>query len=218
MPALSRHAKPVLRRRRLITLVLVAACLPACHVRIGGGGENDADRLRRENLGLHEEIAGLRRQLELRQAEAESLRQSLASAGGAALPGAQVPRVVALRFEGASGALDTNGDGVPDILRVYVRPIDQQGRFLVATGQAVVQAVAIQAGAPPRVLAEKTFAPAEFDAGYRSGLVGTHFTLDVPLPAEAADVQEATVKVTFTDAATGAVVTQQAPMRIAERR
>jgi hypothetical protein len=46
-------------------------------------------------------------------------------------------------------------------------------------------------------------------------LTGTHYTLEVPVrPPPPAGVNEVSVQITFTDAASGATITRQQPVRI----
>lgn len=204
----------VFRRLRLSATALTLGCaflallaLPACRKK---NFTNENDRLRKENLELRQEVDRLRGQIDLRLAELEAMKQQVPPDQRPKLEGAEVPRVVALTFDRFSGAIDTNNDGRPDLLRLYVKTVDQKGRFLPAAGRAAVQVVAIRTGQEPVTLAEKTFEPADFEAAFRSGLTGTHYTLEVPLNTPPpADVKELTVQATFTDAQTGASMNKQ---------
>ena len=116
----------------------------------------------------------------------------------------ELPRVVAVAFERFTGVVDTDGDGVSDLVRVYLRTTDQHGRFMPAAGSVVLQLVVISPGKGPVVLAERAYSPREFHESYRSGLTGTHYTLEVELPAPLPDITTpVTLKAVFTDAATG---------------
>lgn len=205
------------RVRSLVTPAIGAACLAsvACH----SGPRNflnENDNLRRQNLELREKVDGLQKQIDLRVAEIDTLNAQHGSATRPALGGTDVPRVVKLDLDRYTGAIDTNGDGADDTLRIYLKTLDQHGRFLPAAGRAVVQVVAISPGTPPALIAEKTFEPREFDAAYRSGLTGTHFTLEVPLPAKP-PAGGATAKLTFTDAATNATLTAETPVKVRDK-
>jgi hypothetical protein len=190
----------------------LAGCLgagAACLVLVGCGGRNylnENDKLRSDNLALRQTVQELEESLRLRVAQVDSLQQAQglrSRAEGAAA--SDLPRVVKVGLGRLSGAVDTDGDGHADLLRLYVLTNDQQGRFIPAIGPATVQAVAIEPGEPPRVLAERSFTPKEFVRAYRTGLMGTHFTLELPLPAALPEgVETATVKIVFTDASTGA--------------
>jgi hypothetical protein len=77
-------------------------------------------------------------------------------------------------------------------------------------GKAALQVVRIDATEGVKELARRDYDVKAFDEAFVSGLTGTHFTLEAqihpPLPTAKADV---TIKVTFTDAATGATFTHQ---------
>jgi len=218
-----RHSDFVIRHSPLVAWWLgglVAVFCIGCSgtARIGGSTPTDEviDELRVENDELREEVAALQERIALRLAEIEALEQKRGPvAPASAVDGAEAPRLAALRFDRYSGAVDTDGDAVDDLIRVYVRPFDQDGRFLPVAGRAVLQAVVIEPGREPAELASRTFTPAEFKAAYRSSFTGTHYTLELPLPADLdPSLTAVTLKLTFTDAATGVTLSRQAEMRI----
>lgn len=204
--------------RRFLALALICAAVAGCSK--SGRISHENDRLRRANLEMSRRIEQLERDIQLRHGELEAMRQQ---AGGArAVEGADLPQLSALKFDRYSGAIDTNGDGIDDRIRIYARPMDQQGRVLVVTGRAHVQAVVIEPNREPRLLAERIFEPAEFDKTYRSGITGTHYTLELPLPLSEASppaprVTHVTVKMTFTEAATGVQASHEQAMVIEAR-
>ncbi|MCE9591622.1 MAG: hypothetical protein K8S99_13985 [Planctomycetes bacterium] len=209
---MSRHSSIGFHHAGVAGLALALGLLGGCS-RGPRGFENDNDRLRRENSELKAKVDELSRNIDLRLAEIKRLEAQ--SATQPAVEGAEVPRVVEIKFDHYSGAIDTDSDGTDDALRVYLKTIDQRGRFLVAAGRAVLQVVAITPGQPVATLIEKTFTPAELDAAYRSGLTGTHYTLETPLPRPLpAGVGEVTVKVTFTDAAGGVTISHEEPVKL----
>jgi len=170
------------------------------------------DELRRSQMELQREVDQLREQVRLRESEVRSLQKQV-SGGVTPVEGADVPTLAELRFARYSGPIDTNRDGVDDVVRLYLRPTDQHGRFLTVSGKAVIQVVAIRTGEAPLSLADVTIEPAEFDKAYRSGLTGTHYSLDAKLnQAPPVNTSAATAKVTFTVAATGVSHTAQTPI------
>jgi len=177
---------------------------------------NENDKLRRENLYLSTQVKKLENAVQLGQSQARVLEAR--ADRGQAIRGVEqsdIPQVAAIEFSRLSGAVDTDGDGRDDVIRVYVRPVDHLGRFLPAIGPAVVQAVAILPDREPEVLAHRKLSPKQFEASYRTGLTGSHFTLELPLPASwSGEVEQVTVKLTFTDAATGANHSHEQPMAI----
>ena len=192
-----------------VYLCLSVAVLPGC---IGGpkNFENENDRLRRENLDLRRQVTRLEESLQLRESELTAQRQR-ASDGVQPVEGATPPQLAAIRLDRYTAAVDTDGDGADDTVRAYVRPVDGRGRLLVVAARATVQVVAVREGQPPRTIAERSFSPDEWDAAYRSGFAGTHYTLELPLPTPLPDgaIGPATIHVTVTDAATGTQHTEQ---------
>ena len=180
---------------------------------VGGcGANNDGvnDALRKHNDELQREIDKVTRQLRLRETELATLRGE----GGSPVAGADLPVVAKVEFGRYSGGVDTNRDEIDDTLRIYLNTFDQKGRFIVVAGEAVVQAVFIKPGASPTVVIDKKFSAADFDKAFRSGITGTHYTLDAPLPKPTEDMKTLMVKVTVTDATTGKVLSVEQPLKI----
>ncbi len=203
----------------LLPALMVAGLLsaaPGCIAgRIGGSTDLDTviDDLRKENLALTRQVAELEQALQDRQAHIGTLEQQLR--GAQPVEGADVPRAVAISFDRFSGAVDTNSDTRDAVIRLYVRPRDQQGRFLPVSGTASLQAVAIRPQQEPVVVARQQLTTAQWDGAYRSGVTGTHYTLELPLPASLPrGVKELTVQVTLTDGATGVELSHQSVMAV----
>ena len=197
-------------------LLVLPSCVPS---RVGGDRAPDQviHELRREKVELARAVDDLEKQIESRLAQIGELEGLLAegkvSVAGVA-PG-DLPRVVHMRFGRYSAAVDSDDDGQDDLIRLFVRTLDQKGRFLPVAGRADIQAVQILPGAVPVLVAGRTLAPPELDQAYRSSFMGTHYRLDLPLPADAARTRrQVTVKVSITDAASGATISQERPMVI----
>lgn len=169
---------------------------------------NDNDRLRKENQRLRHQVDELNEQMELRLGEIQGLRAK--SAGERAIKDANPPVLAKIAFDRYTGAVDTDGDGGDDLIRIYLTPLDHLGRLLLVAGRLKLQAVAIQDDKPPAVLAERTYEPDGFDKAYRANFTGYHYTLELELP-ESLDpaITSATVKATFTEAVTGHVLTTE---------
>lgn len=193
-----------------LALLILAGCSQA---RIGGSTPPDRviAQLRDENAGLRRELDALNARIEARLAELEAVG---ARSDDAAPPQVAPPRLHAVKLGGLSGAIDSDNDGRDDLVRLYVRTLDEYGRFLPIEGQADVQIV--EWGGEPRVVAAKAYDRDGFRRAYRSGIAGTHYTLEVPLPAELAS-DELTAKLRVTDAATGLTLTQQRAIRRTSR-
>ncbi len=185
---------------RLTTAVIMISLLNAC-----GGSSNriskENDKLRRNNLQLDREVQKLR-QIVKEQAD------QLASSDGP-LVGAIAHRIALDRY---SGGIDTNNDGHDDLIRLYVRTFDAQDRFVPTTGLATVQVASLTAESSVKLVAQKQYNSSQWNKAYRSGLTGTHYTLEIALPAEVVGaLEQVTVKVQWTDlAGKNALSTQQA--------
>jgi len=194
-------------------LIIAIALFTACHSQ-PRNFLNENDELRAKNLELGQHVQQLEQRIDQQLAQIDALQQRVG--GAAALEGvdpADLPTLTAIRFGRYSGALDTDGDGADDTLRLYLKTVDQRGRFMTAAGRALVQVAIIEPDQPPKLLGEATFPPDQFDAAYRSNFTGTHYTLEMPLPTPLPEkLGDVTVKVHFTDAATGVTVTAQLPV------
>ena len=203
-------------------LLVVGALLLALGVPLGGcrigprDFRNENDRLRRQNLELRREVEQLSERLALRIGELEALRQQLERAEADPMPEAERPVLSRLSMGRYSGGVDTTDDGFDNLIRVYLRPQDQQGRVMPVAGRAIIQAVAVPREDEPTILARRVYEPGEFDRAWRSGFMGSHFTLELELDPEQVpeDVSEAIVRVTFTQAGTGVELQTQEAFRI----
>lgn len=201
---MSNPAYPVILSA-LVCLIL-AGCGPKNFV-------NENDKLREENLRLRQEVDQLNGQMELRLGEIETLRAQ--AQGERAIKDADPPVLAKIEFAKFTGAVDTDDDGRDDLVRVYLTPLDQHGRMLPVAGRLKIQAVAILDDAPPTLLASRTYEPDEFDAAYRANFTGYHYTIKLPLP-DSLDpkVTSTTVKVSFTEALTGAELTHEQIVKV----
>ena len=206
-------ASPVMSRCvRVAAAGLVALTVfGAAGCRVGGSGksfDNVNDELRADNLKLSRDIEAFEDRVRLLDAELLTLRQD--RQGAAPLPGAIPPVLAGLKFARYTGPIDTDGDAVDDQVAMYIQPVDQLGRMRVTAGRLNVQAVALKADTPPRVVADRTYEPREFDGCWRTGLTGDHYSIVLDLPADlAGDVTSVTVQLTLTEAGTGVVVEVQ---------
>ena len=214
--------RPVDRSSLAILAAVMAAAVCGCGSQRFGGAVA-LDRviydLRGEKIALNKKIEVLEQQAKLRLDQIVQLEQQLkwGTASDDQVAAVDLPRVVAIRFDRYSGPLDTNADSRDDMIRLYVHTLDQHGRFLPAAGSAQVQAVSIQADQTPTVFAQQSLTGPQWDQAYRSSYMGTHYRLQVMLPPTwPGGTQTVTVKLTFTDAATGATFSYEQPMQIRE--
>ncbi len=185
-----------------VWLVLVLCVVAGCS-RGPRNFVNDNDRLRADNLELNRTVEQLQETLARRDSELEALRQRDEAA--APMPGVTPPSLAQLKLDRYSGPVDTDGDGADDVIRLYLKPMDQHGRVIPIEGAAKLTMVLLADGAEPATLLETTYDPAAMRAAYRSGFTGVHYTLELPL-GEGLPAGESSValRLTFTDAGTAA--------------
>lgn len=162
---------------RLLPWVAVLVLGAGCQFRLGGSTspENEADRLRKADVELRAEIGRLQKRLAASEMENEILRRKAAGTEG---PVATAVVATSIELDGFSGLYDTDRDAKADTARLYVRTLDAEGRMLPVTGRALVQLLQ-----GDKIVATREFDPKAFAAAYRSNFTGTHFTLEVPVPA-----------------------------------
>jgi len=194
-------------------VVVFIVALGGCNA---GRVSQENSRLRRENLELTEtvdarnkQISRLQGQVEAMTAKVNAPRPALANVKPSDLPVA-----TRITFGRYSGAYDEDGDRKDDTVRIYVVTEDQKGRFIPVAGKAVLQVVSIEPDAGASELVKKVYDPKALDEAYTTGLTGTHYTLEAKLPDSLPPSGQVTVKVSLTDAATGAALTAQMVVKV----
>jgi len=117
---------------------------------------------------------------------------------------AATPMVASVAISSLSTARMT-GDSTATLAVVMV-PSDGLGRFLQITGTLEISGAVLIPGAEPQLLAPRTVGPKELRESYRSGFLGTHYTIELPCEWTRRGVAPATgvaVSTLFTDAWTG---------------
>lgn len=162
-----------------------------------------------ENDGLRRQVLELRKENEqLRQRETEltfELQQD--SRRPDALPPEireNTPHVASISIGPRSHVRDQDDDGIPDRILVYVTPADGYGRFIQLVGSLSMHAVILPPDADAITIGRVTLEPFELRAAYRSGITGTHYTIELPIenlpkPAESTCI----LRVLFEDGLTG---------------
>lgn len=209
--------RPIHAIVRAVPLLALLLMLPAC-----GGPRNftnENDRLRKENLELKRTVETLQRDLKRRSLQIEQMEQASTRPGlpaeVATVKASDLPKVTDIEFDRFTGSIDTNHDDIDDTLRVYLRTLDQRGRFLPAAGHAILQVVNIPSNGSPVEIARQVYPPKDFAEAYRTGIGGTHYTLELALPTNLGKgTHQFTVKVTFVDAATGQTFSNEQATKI----
>jgi hypothetical protein len=185
---------------RGVPTVLLAAVVAVTGCRSNFATE--ADALREQVLELersNEQLARRIAELESELAEVSAMPGSLPEDVRAAQP-----HVVEIRIGRLSHVDDVDGDGRPDLLRVYVRPLDGLGRFVQLVGRLSISAALMPEGRPAVTVGQIALEPMELRSAYRSGLTGTHYTIECPLDVpEGTSEEDLVVSAVFTDGATG---------------
>ncbi len=196
-------------------LLTAATLVAALTVRSGSYKKvsEENDRLRARLMELEDE----NRELAGRAAELDGQLQRLTRD----LPIPQevrdaTPHVTDISIASVSHATDTDDDGRPDTLTVYVEPTDGRGRFVQMVGELSVHAATLPADGDAITLGRVTLGPRELRDAYRSTFLGTHYTVDVPITiAPGGTKTECTVQVEFVDGRDGRTVVTQLPLDLA---
>lgn len=185
-----------------LLLMLFALTAAACASPRELGRQND--ELRKQNLQLNRQLELLQASITLRESELRAMREQI---NGEPPADIDPPRIAGIVIGRYSGGIDLDGDARPDELRIYLRPVDPQGRFMSAAGSARVRLIHTPPDSDPVTLLDVAYAPPAFDASYRSGFTGTHYTLTAKLPDDLPD--EALLQVSFNEAGRGLTFTAQ---------
>jgi len=181
-----------------VALVAVGLLLAGCSARALGPSPNDV--LRDENRSLRESNAEL-------IARVHELEARLATVEAEHAEGGIDPEVVAntpaaRRLELKSGSVVEPLPGPPGrgVARVWLEPVDGRGRFVQVTGWLEVAIAALPASGPAVPIGSVRLGPAEVRDAYRSGFMGTHYTVEVPVDlAAAGESPNFAVSATFTE-------------------
>jgi hypothetical protein len=199
--------------RTIIAGVGLIACVV---VLLGCGGKpNQANiELRKKNQDFQQQIDELKRQ---RQADAatiralEQQRQTVPTLPHERLE--QLYTTHGLRFGRLTGGIDTDPERAGDEqLKVYVVPTDQSGDLLKAAGSFVIEAFDLSLGEDNR-LGRWEYSRDEAAKNWYGDLMSYGYAFAQPWQRPPRS-DEVTVRVTFEDALTGRVFTEQALARV----
>lgn len=144
-----------------------------------------ADRNREQVVKLENEVDQLRRRTqELESALAAADGKGLLRLDGQPLDPAVLaaaPLATSLELGRFGGPVDTDGDGAPDLLRLYLRPLDGRGETVQVAGSASVEVLWLDGAGVSRSVGALRLDPAAWRDSLRSGFMGTHYTVEVPL-------------------------------------
>ncbi|MCB9855076.1 MAG: hypothetical protein H6818_05255 [Phycisphaerales bacterium] len=132
--------------------------------------------------------------------QAQELRRLRKTPSSAPLD--QLIHVEKIEIDRLSGGYDENRDGRPDGIRIYLRPYDQFGGYLRASGRIHVKLLDLSAPAQNQLVGEAKWDNSELaDLWYGALLSSSHYTLSVPWrnPQSPPIGKTITALVTFTD-------------------
>jgi outer membrane murein-binding lipoprotein Lpp len=179
---------------RITTVVVLLALLAGC----GKKASRQNDLLRAQVVDLETQV----RQLSDRNRELEAALARAEMPPGEPPEGVQAatPHVVRVEIDRLSHALDEDGDGQVEALKIYVKPADGMGRFVQLAGWLSVHAADLPAGAEAETLGRITLEPIEVRQRYRTSFMGTHYSITLPLtlPADRPE-GPCTVRVIYED-------------------
>jgi hypothetical protein len=181
--------------------IVLWSCATGCSSR--GTFANENDVLRRKVL----ELEGQVKDLERRNAELQAEVFAAAAAPQSIPPEIRenTPHVAELKISRLSHARDEDGDGVMDLVALYIEPRDGRGRFTQLVGPLSVNAAVLPAQSSASTIGTATFSPAQVRDAYRSGLTGLYYVINVPieLNAPSSNASTCTVRAVYTDGYTG---------------
>ena len=199
----SRH--PQCKLVRFLVLLSVLPLLGCGSPPSGDGSSERIARLQKERLELQGQIARLEQLTERLQGQVDTL---------AGLPEAveknYLYHLKQVKLSKYTGLYDQSGDKVADTLRVYLKPIDQDGDIVKAAGLVDVQLWNLEGSAQGAMIGEWRVEPPALRALWYASLLTINYRLEFELPSAAVAVASPlTVKMQFTDMLTGKVFVQQ---------
>lgn len=114
-----------------------------------------------------------------------------------------------IRVTRYTGLYDKDKDGLPEQLIVYVQPLDRQQDVVKAPGSMSVQVWDLAAEPNQALLASWTLGPDQLARMWSATLLTINYRLVFDVPEGIPRDRPLTVRVVFTDAATGKTYTDQ---------
>jgi hypothetical protein len=113
----------------------------------------------------------------------------------------QLVHVSKIEIVGLSGGDDTDHDGLDEGVVVHLRPLDQFGGALRASGMVRVRLLDLSVVDGAKELGRIELGRADLEATWYGGLLNSHYTIRVPWAsgAKRPPTHQATVLVSFTD-------------------
>jgi len=188
------------------TALLIATMQFGCRATILKPTE--ADKSRREAQRLTGEVQSLESRIAQLEAELAVARRDRPDPLPEALP---IP--VRLELGRLSGAVLTtrsrDAEAPPEstLVRLYLQPLDGRGRFAHPLGDLDVELLGWRPQGDPVLIGRLHLTPAELSDAFRSGLTGTHYTIEIPISPPLTSDQSLIVRCRLQDELTGRTTT-----------
>ena len=117
-----------------------------------------------------------------------------------------VRRIALGRYTGGADLDGVEGD---DGIKVYLRPIDQEGSVVKAAGEVRIGLFDLAADPQDNLIGEYEFTVEQVSKQWSGGFMAYHFSFECPWKLAPPAHDEITVRVQFTDYLTGKVFTAQ---------
>ena len=172
---------PALRAAILLaTLPLVACTVTAVPPTEADRNREKVIELERQVAQLQGRIAGLEAALAAADARAPTRTDGTPVAAEVL---ATAPFATTLRIGRFSGV--ATEPSVGRVLRLYLEPLDARGESVQVAGSATIEVLWIDPAGVSHQVAAQTLDPAAWRERFRSGFMGRHYTVEVPLAASA---------------------------------
>lgn len=191
-----------------VALVAIALAVGVGGCRAKALGPSANDPLRDENRSLREANAELTARMQELEARLAAVEAEQSAGGIDPEVVAQTPAVRRLELKSGSVVEAIAGEPGRGVARVWLEPVDGRGRFVQVTGWLEVAITALPASGPAIPIGSARLGPAEVRDAYRSGFMGTHYTVEVPIDLAAAGASpNFAVAATFTEGRSRAMLT-----------
>ena len=118
----------------------------------------------------------------------------------------QVKRIALGRY---TGAVDLDGKPGDDAIKVYLRPIDQDGSVIKAPGTVKIELFDLSAGPAENLVGKYQWTVEQISKQWSGGFGAYHFSFTCPWQSDPPAGDEITVRLEFVDYLTGKVFVAQ---------
>ena len=161
----------------------------------------ESGRLEERNEGLQKEIIAQRKQID-----------SLLSLGPKRLE--TIFHVASIRIGRYTGGIDSDGKEGHDGIKVYLKPIDQDGSTLKAAGDVTIQLYDLSADPKENLIGQYEWKAADISKKWSSGFMTYHYSFLCEWKSRPPRHGDVTVRAEFVDYLTGRHFTAQTVCKV----